>query len=498
MWHETSRVSAPSAQPVMPWYRVLWLDNHYILYIDDVAVTAMSDADGKASGSGSSRDSDSYYGSEYSYSYSNCSQPSPGNRCMGHPDDLVADYDNTDSARSDSEPATVADELDEPGDEQATEVLIEATNPQAADAEGRETANPDALDASAGDLPAVLATVAATDEDMETAAQAALEAADEDEDNIKVIDLIREPGSSLSATPFLGVVQIAPATATSTTAGREAPKAEERQIPIRGVFVAKAAAPAQMPQDPPVAESAQALQTRRGKPETEEEWKKFDQGQGQFYLGMALDNYPLLQQDQSEGPILTELGHDIGLARRKVQAYRAVAANYLHAASTEFWHQVWFLTWGSKKMRELDVAELCSHFSKHALCDQKRLQYIIWSTLKGFLEVTTSLNSTWETLCTRVDKPKSKNGWQAILEAAGLPTKREVANTNRIMYRPPKAGANETAEDTVQGSAPVLGKASVPPTPPPAPKHGKHGKHGKRPRSNLTISDAAMMEKFGT
>eukprot|EP00971_Amphidinium_carterae_P147678 2926969-Amphidinium_carterae.1 len=64
---------------------------------------------------------------------------------------------------------------------------------------------------------------------METAAQAALVAADEDEDNIKVIDLIRGTGS-----PFLGVVQIPPAAATSTTAGREAQHVEERQIPIRG------------------------------------------------------------------------------------------------------------------------------------------------------------------------------------------------------------------------------------------------------------------------
>eukprot|EP00971_Amphidinium_carterae_P043611 858312-Amphidinium_carterae.1 len=129
-------------------------------------------------------------------------------------------------------------------------------------------------------------------------------------------------------------------------------------------------------------------------------------------------------------------------------------------------------------MRELDVAELCRHFSKHALCDQKRLQYIIWSTLKGFLEVTTSLNSTWEALCDRVDKPRSKNAWQAILESVGLPTKREVANAKRIMYRPPKEDANEITHDIEQGSVPEPSKASVPPPPPPAPKqHGKHGKH---------------------
>eukprot|EP00971_Amphidinium_carterae_P350665 6491676-Amphidinium_carterae.1 len=304
---------------------------------------------------------------------------------------------------------------------------------------------------------------------MEGAAAAALDAANalapdpalvpaysgcEDDEDIKVIDLLRETGCS--ATPFLGVVPIAETAVASTTAGTAAEKADERQIPIRGVFVAKAVASAQQPQDAPVAGPVQTSQPRRGKPETEEEWRNYDQGQGQFYLGMSLDNYPLLQHEQSESPILTELGHDIGLARRKVQAYRAVAANYLHAASTEFWHQVWFLTWGSKKMRELDVAELCRHFSQHALCDHKRLQYLIWSTLKGFLEVTTNLTSTWETLCTRVDKPKSKNGWQAILEAVGLPTKREVANSMRIMYRPPKVDAKETTEDSGQGSVPDL------------------------------------------
>eukprot|EP00971_Amphidinium_carterae_P351767 6492269-Amphidinium_carterae.2 len=437
----------------------------------DIAV-AMKDADGNASDSGSA--SGSYYDSEYSYSYSNCSQPRPGSRCMGHPDDLEVDFDNTESARSASEPDTVADEPDE-------QVVDEA--------------NPD-------ELPAVLATVAATDEDMESAATAALDAADvaaqdpappqsacEDDDDIKIIDLLRATPCSSSATPFLGVVHIAATAVESTTAGNAAEKDDERKIPMRGVFVAKASAPTQLPSEAPVARPA------GGKPQTEEEWRIYDQGQGQFYLGMSLDNYPLLQHEQSESPILTELGHDIGVARRKVQAYRAVAANYLHAASTEFWHQVWFLTWGSKKMRELDVAELCRHFAQHALCDLKRLQYLIWSTLKGFLEVTTNLNSTWETLCTRVGKPKSKNGWQAVLEAAGLPTKREVANCTRIMYRPPKVDAKEVTHDIEQGSVPEPGKASVPPPPPPAPKHGRHG---KRPRSNQTLSDEAMTRKFGT
>eukprot|EP00971_Amphidinium_carterae_P081043 1603503-Amphidinium_carterae.2 len=144
--------------------------------------------------------------------------------------------------------------------------------------------------------------------------------------------------------------------------------------------------------------------SRKTTPVTSEELQRHTFLTGKLHVGMSFCDVRLISE--SENQLLRDAGMEVGVLRRRMQAYKSISLAALRSRGSELWAQTWLLSWGNKKFRAQDVQTLVREFESVATCSRKRLEFVIWTLLKAFLKVVqeiqqdvTSRNDTgvWKT-----------------------------------------------------------------------------------------------------
>eukprot|EP00971_Amphidinium_carterae_P008943 176496-Amphidinium_carterae.1 len=198
---------------------------------------------------------------------------------------------------------------------------------------------------------------------------------------------------------------------------------------------------------------------------------------GRVHLGMALQD--IISDSTSMKEVLRVAAERVGRANAKTAQAKSDLRLSLTKGAEQAWISLWHVVFRSRKLQTQSIKELVEAHKAECKCKYWDLNEAFFNAFHTMQSTLSSLTEVWDEVQALVEmtKNKAKQVWEAILQAANLPSRADI---NRVtLDKEGRAIADvATGSGSAGGSAPVAPGAQTPskamppckPLAPPPPK----------------------------